>query len=206
MRPSRSSADEALGVGLVADDDAVAEDVAGEALDVVGRDVVAAREQRVRLRRADEGERRAGAGPQLDQRGQARGRSASGSRVARTRSTMYSLIAGATRTSASPGAQLADLGRAEERRRSSRSERRVADAGQVEHRQLGGAVGIADEQLHQEAVELGLGQRIGPLVLDRVLGGQDEERVGQADRLVADGDLAFLHRLQQGAGPWPGRG
>ena len=54
-------------------------------------------------------------------------------------------------------------------------------------------------ELHQESVELGLGQGVGPFVLDRVLGGEDPERVGEDDRLVADRDLAFLHRLQQGA-------
>ena len=38
---------------------------------------------------------------------------------------------------------------------------------------------VADRQLEQEAVELRLGQRVGALVLDRVLGGDDDERVGQ---------------------------
>src|SRR5688500_6224980 len=42
---------EALGLGLVAGDDPVAQDVAGEALDVVGGDVVAAGEQGVTLGR-----------------------------------------------------------------------------------------------------------------------------------------------------------
>ena len=41
---------------------------------------------------------------------------------------------------------------------------------------LGGAVGIADVDLHQEAVELRLGQRIGALLLQRVLGRQHVER------------------------------
>ena len=38
---------------------------------------------------------------------------------------------------------------------------------------------IADEHLEHEAVLLGLGQRIGAFLLDRVLRGQDEERIGQ---------------------------
>ena len=80
----------------------------------------------------------------------------------------------------------------------------VRDAGQVEHRELGGAIGVADDQLHQEAVELGFRKRVGALVLDRVLGGQHPERLGQDDRFVADGDLSLLHRLQAGRfGPWP---
>ena len=75
----------------------------------------------------------------------------------------------------------------------------VGDAGQLEHGQLGGAVGVADDQLHQEPVELGLGERVGSLVLDRVLGRQHPEGLGQDDGLVADGDLTLLHRLEQGA-------
>ncbi len=38
---------------------------------------------------------------------------------------------------------------------------------------------VADLELEQEAVELGLGQRVGALVLDRVLGGDHDERIGQ---------------------------
>ena len=52
-----------LGVGLVADDHPMAEDVPRQALDVVRRDVVAAREQGVAPRGADQGERGAGARP-----------------------------------------------------------------------------------------------------------------------------------------------
>ena len=51
--------------------------------------------------------------------------------------------------------------------------------------------------MDEEAVALGLGQRVGALVLDRVLGGEHEERVGQRVRLAVDGHLALLHRLQQ---------
>ena len=57
---------------------------------------------------------------------------------------------------------------------------------------------VVDHDVEHEAVELGLGQRIGPLLLDRVLRGQDEEGVGQAVPLAADGDLALLHRLEEG--------
>ena len=52
-------------------------------------------------------------------------------------------------------------------------------------------------QLEQEAVELRLGQLVGALVLDRVLGGGDDERVRQRPRLALDADLALLHCLQQ---------
>ena len=59
-------------------------------------------------------------------------------------------------------------------------------------------LGIGDEDLEQEPVELGLGQGIGPLLLDRVLRGQHEERVGQGMAAAAGGDLPLLHRLEQG--------
>ena len=76
---------------------------------------------------------------------------------------------------------------------------RFGQAGQVEHGQFGRAVGVADQKLHQEAIELGLGQGIGSLVLDRVLGGQDPEGLGENERLVADGDLPFLHGFEESA-------
>ena len=57
--------------------------------------------------------------------------------------------------------------------------------------------GIADHHLEHEAVDLGFGQRIGSLLLDRVLRGQDEKRLVERERFVADRDLMLLHRLQQ---------
>ena len=59
-------------------------------------------------------------------------------------------------------------------------------------------VRVVDEDVEHEAVELGLGQRIGAFLLDRVLRGQHEERLGQRVPLAADRDLVLLHRLQQG--------
>ena len=56
---------------------------------------------------------------------------------------------------------------------------------------------VVDQDVEHEPVELGLGQRIGAFLLDRVLRGQDEERVGQPVPLAADGDLPLLHRLEQ---------
>ena len=40
---------------------------------------------------------------------------------------------------------------------------------------LFGLGGVVDVDLEHEAVELGLGERIGAFLLDRVLGGEDEE-------------------------------
>jgi hypothetical protein len=38
---------------------------------------------------------------------------------------------------------------------------------------------VPDLDVEHEAVELGFGQRIGPFLLDRVLRGDREERIGQ---------------------------
>ena len=58
---------------------------------------------------------------------------------------------------------------------------------------------IGDADLEQEAIELRFGQREGAFVLDRVLRRQHQERLVEAVRLVADGDRALLHRLEQRA-------
>ena len=58
--------------------------------------------------------------------------------------------------------------------------------------------GVAHVELEEEAIELGLRQRVGPLHLDRVLGGQDEEWPRELVRFVGDGDGLLLHRLEQG--------
>ena len=63
---------------------------------------------------------------------------------------------------------------------------------------LGGAR-VVDEHLQHEPVDLRLGKRIGPVGLDRVLRRHDQEGVGQGVGLPADGDLALLHRFEQGA-------
>ena len=57
---------------------------------------------------------------------------------------------------------------------------------------------IADPGLHQEAVELRLGERVGALLLDGVLRGHDQERLRQRPALLRHGDLPLLHRFQQG--------
>ena len=72
-----------------------------------------------------------------------------------------------------------------------RAERALDDGGL-----LGGAR-VADDDLHHEPVDLGLGQRVGALGLDRVLGRHDEERARDGVALAADRDLALLHDLEQ---------
>ena len=59
-------------------------------------------------------------------------------------------------------------------------------------------LGIVDEHLHHEAVDLGLRERVRALGLDRVLRGHDEEGVGNRERLQANRDLPLLHDFEQG--------
>ena len=66
-----------------------------------------------------------------------------------------------------------------------------------QHPRLGTGVRIAHRDLDHEPVDLGLGQRVGALVLDRILGGQDQKRSGQLVGVDVDGDPALLHALQQ---------
>ena len=58
---------------------------------------------------------------------------------------------------------------------------------------------FAEQRKAFAEIYLRLGERVGALVLDGVLGGQHQEGPGQREGLVADGDLLFLHGLQQRA-------
>ena len=69
--------------------------------------------------------------------------------------------------------------------------------GLEQHAPLGLAVGIDDVDLEEEAVELRLGEGIGALLLERVLGGEHMERRRQVVAHAGDGDVMLLHRLQQ---------
>ena len=60
-------------------------------------------------------------------------------------------------------------------------------------------VRVAERQAEQEAVELGFGQGIGAGLLQRVLGGDDEERRGQGPGGALQRHLALFHGLEQGA-------
>jgi hypothetical protein len=57
---------------------------------------------------------------------------------------------------------------------------------------------VIDLHVEHEAVELSFGKRISSLHLDRILRRQYEERFLQHVAHAANGDLMFLHRLQQG--------
>ena len=57
--------------------------------------------------------------------------------------------------------------------------------------------GVADPDPHHEPVELRLGERVGALVLDRVLGGDDHEGRPELVGVRVDRDLPLLHALEQ---------
>ncbi len=56
---------------------------------------------------------------------------------------------------------------------------------------------VVDEDLEQETVALRLGKGVDALVLDRVLGGHDEERVWHREGLPTDGHVPLGHHLEQ---------
>ena len=58
-------------------------------------------------------------------------------------------------------------------------------------------VGVIDLGVQHEAIELGLGQRVGPFLLDRILGRHDEEQLRQYIAGPADADLSLGHGFQQ---------
>ncbi len=58
-------------------------------------------------------------------------------------------------------------------------------------------LGILDFHEEDEAVALRLGQRVRAFLLDRILRRENEERLLEFQRVAADGDRVFLHRLEQ---------
>ena len=58
-------------------------------------------------------------------------------------------------------------------------------------------LGVGDFGFEHKPVDLRLGQRIGTLLLDGVLGCQHKEWLGQTECLVANGYLPLLHSLQE---------
>jgi hypothetical protein len=56
---------------------------------------------------------------------------------------------------------------------------------------------VPERRPQEEAIELRLGQRERPLVLDRVLGREDEERVWQLSRHAVHRHLSLGHRFEQ---------
>ena len=60
-----------------------------------------------------------------------------------------------------------------------------------------GQIWIIDLDVEHETVQLRFGQRIGPLLFDRVLCGNHKKGLGKLISCLADRDFSLLHRLQQ---------
>ena len=60
-------------------------------------------------------------------------------------------------------------------------------------------LGVVDEDLQHEPVDLGFRQRVRPLRLDRVLRRHHEEGIGDGVGRMRDRDLVLLHDFEQGA-------
>jgi hypothetical protein len=58
-------------------------------------------------------------------------------------------------------------------------------------------IGIVDEDLQEETVELGFGEGIGAFLLDGILSGKGHEGRREGVGLTIDGDATFLHNLEE---------
>src|SRR5262249_22834779 len=186
---------EVLRLGFVRQRDAVAEDVVGDRLHVLGRDEPAVPQERVRARREVQVDGRARRGAVVDVAGQLL--EAAARRVARREYyTNYVILH--FRIDVDVADHLVRLDELPGRHHRVELERRLP-GDPVHDQELFRPRRIADLHLEHEPVDLSLGQRVGALLLDRVLRRQHEERRRQRKRLVADGDLLLLHALEQGA-------
>ncbi len=62
---------------------------------------------------------------------------------------------------------------------------------------LAGAIGIADRQAHQESIQLAFRQRVRSVMLQRILGGDDEKGARERVGLAVDADRSIAHGLEQ---------
>ena len=69
---------------------------------------------------------------------------------------------------------------------------------EAEDRILLGGERVIDDDLEQEAVELGLGEMVGALRFDGVLRGEHEERRLDSVGRAIDGDMPLLHDFEEG--------
>ena len=51
--------------------------------------------------------------------------------------------------------------------------------------------------MHEKAIELRFGQRIGAFLLQRILSRHYQKQIGQRISLSPDGDLTLCHRFEQ---------
>src|SRR3954452_15440763 len=171
--------------GLRGEHDAMREHDRGERLDVVDEGVVAAAQQRARLRRAQEQQAGARARAELDAGVLAR--------APEQRDDVRAPRVGREHT---PGGVLHGQHLGRRRYRLDLADA-VAALVRAEHRDLAGGRRVAERQARHEAVDLRLGQRVGALELDRVLRREHEERPRELVGVDVDRDAALLHALEQ---------
>jgi hypothetical protein len=170
----------------------VPQNVLRKLVDILRERVAAAAEQRESARSVDQVDRAAGARAERDVAGQlvepVRGRAPRGEHES-------------DRIARDVGVDVDRSGRLlklpEQLGRDDLLDLRLARERTLHDRQLVGVIGVVDEHLEHEAVDLRLGKRVGALRLDRVLRGEDEERLRDGVGLPADRDLVLLHHLEQ---------
>ena len=172
---------DAVGLGLVAEDEPVAQAGVGDGLHVVGRDVVAAIQPGVARAARSRASVPRGLAPTWIHFASFESLKSPGRRVAAIRATMYF----STGLGDLHGEHF--LARIEDglRRAPCRWSRRgagVLAADEAEDFALVLVARVADEHVQEEAVHLRFGQRVGAFLLDRVLRRQDEEQIGQLVR------------------------
>jgi hypothetical protein len=183
----------AVGDGLVGQQDAVAQNVGGDVVDVLGEDELAPPQERQCPGGAHESQCGPGRGTVGDQAGQIGqtmlGRSTGGQHQP------HGVV--------DQGVVDEDgVGRLLQSEELLGGEHRLGDGRGDAHapHDLGlfPGGGVVDEDLHEEPVPLGLGEGVDTLALEGVLGGHDHERVGHREGGPADGHVPFGHDLQQG--------
>ena len=202
MRASRWSLGEVAGERFVREHEAVAQHVGGDVEHVLGQGVGAAAQQGQGPCPGDEPEARPRAGAVLDEIGEVGeaevGRRPCGQdevhRVVDDAAVDVHVIGGALQRDELLGVE-------------HRIGRRRVDAHAQDDLDLLVAGRVADQHLHEEAVALGLGQRIDALALDRVLRGEHEEGFGHRVGDAADRSRGARPSPRAApTGPWPGPG
>ena len=176
----------------------MAEDVHGDILDILGDRVAATIEKGVGLGPQGEVDRRSGRSPVLNQLRKIRKQTPRSPRLPRGEyqidDVILDLVIHVDLIDQAPG--IGDsLGFHDRHDLGGDSGVRHA----IENASLLLAIGVIHDQLEHESIGLGFRQGIGSLLLDRILGGEYEKGIVQREGLPADGDLALLHRFQQGA-------
>ncbi len=181
-----------LGQRLVARHQAVAQDVGGDVVDVLGQGVVAAPQQREGAGGGDQAEAGAGAGPegqQLLELGQLELGGVAGGQHQAHGVLDHAVV------------DVDLVGQVLQRQQVGQAEHldgvRRVHAHPVDDLDLFGRARVADHDLHEEPVALGLGQGVDAFALDRVLRGEHQERRRHVEGLAADGHVVLGHHLEQ---------